>query len=73
MIHAKDLVEVLNQSQPRSYVHLLHDPTGLQVECNFFKDHSKNKAVCTAMIEAGVYVLEKKACEKQDVKEYYGY
>lgn len=73
MIHAKDLVEVLNQTQPRSHVHLLHEPTGLEAQCNFFKDHSKNKAVCTAMLEAGICILDKKSNEKQDSKQYYGY
>ena len=73
MIHAKDLVEVVNQTQPRNYVHLIHEPTGLEAKCSYFKDRSRNKAMCVAMIESWIYSLDTNSCHVNQEKEYYGY
>lgn len=78
MIHSKDVVELMNQSQPRPFAHLVHEPTGMHAQCNFYKDHNKNKEICLAMLNAGVSTLEKIAMETSDEcrkrsKEYYGY
>ena len=71
MIQTKDLVEVLNQTQPRSYVHVVHEKTGLEAKCNFFKDRNRNKAMCIAMIESAIYVLKLKNKQNFDDKEFY--
>ncbi len=73
MIHAKDLVEVVNQTQPRNYVHLIHEPTGLEAKCSYFKDRSRNKSMCVAMIESWLYSLDTNPHQVNEEKEYYGY
>ena len=73
MIHPKDLVEVVNQTQPRNYVHLIHEPTGLEAKCSYFKERSRNKAMCVAMIESWIYSLNTETEQLKEEKEYYGY
>lgn len=78
MIHPKDVVEMMNQTQPRPFAHLVHEPTGIHAQCNFYKDHHKNKEICMAMLEAGILKLESIAMETSDEckkrsRNYYGY
>lgn len=78
LLHSKDVIELMAPAQPRPFVHLIHEPTGIHAQCNFYKDHLKNKDICLAMLQAGITTLERLAMETSDEckkknKEYYGY